>query len=272
MHKLLSLLLVAFVTFSHAKMVDAIALIVDGEAVTTAEIRAVQQQMNLSKEKAIDLLVQDRLQKAAMKNIAVSDDEVDSKIAEIAAQNNISIEQMQQILQERGTPWTRYRSNIQEAIKKEKFFKEHIATSIPQPSDDELKIFYNNHKNEFVVPSQISMVEYSSESKEAMGNFLQTQNQQGIQSRTVTKNSDELNPMLLAMLSQTKNGALTRPFNAGGRYVVFKVLSKKGQSAMPFESAKNAVIAKWKEQQQGKAIKDYFEKMKTSADVQIIRK
>ncbi|MCD6653831.1 MAG: peptidyl-prolyl cis-trans isomerase [Sulfurovum sp.] len=272
MHKLLSFLLVAFVTFSHAKMVDAIALIVDGEAVTTAEIRAVQQQMNLSKEKAIDLLIQDRLQKAAMKNIAVSDDEVDSKIAQIAAQNNISIEQMQQILQERGTPWTRYRSNIQEAMKKEKFFKEYIITSIPQPSDDELKIFYGNHKNEFTVPSQISMIEYSSDSKEAMADFLRTQNAKGVQSRTVSKNSSELNPMLLGMLSQTQNGAFTRPFNAGDKYVVFKVLSKKGQAAMPFENAKNAVIAKWKEQQQEKAIKDYFEKMKTRADVQIIRK
>lgn len=271
MYKLSALLLVAFMTFAHAKMVDAVALVVEGEAVTTAEIRAVQQQMNLSKEKAVDLLILDRLQKAAMKNIAVTDDEVDAKIAQIAAQNNISVEQMQQILQERGTPWTRYRSNIQEAMKKEKFFKEHIVTSIPQPGDDELKIFYNNHKNEFVVPSQISMIEYSSDSKEAMGDFLQTRNTQGIQSRTVTKESSELNPMLLAMLSQTKNGAFTRPFNAGNRYVVFKVLSKKGQAPMPFESAKNAVIAKWKEQQQEKAIRDYFEKMKTAADVQIIR-
>ncbi|MBD3789223.1 MAG: peptidyl-prolyl cis-trans isomerase [Campylobacterales bacterium] len=271
MKKIFSLLVIGIAVFAQAKMVDGVALIVEGEAVTTAEIRAVEQQLHLSKEKAIDLLITDRLQKAAMKNVVVTDDEVDTKIGEIAAQNAISVEQMQQILEARGTPWTKYRSSIQEAMKKEKFFKETIIKSIPEPSDDELKIFYKNHKNEFMLPSQINVVEYSTASKEAMQRFLQTGDTQGIKSRSLTQKSNELNPMLLGMLSQTPNGALTRPFNAGDKYIVFKVLSKSGQSGMSFESARNAVIGKWREQQQNKAIKDYFEKMKTNADVQIIR-
>ena len=40
---------------------------------------------------------------------------------------------------------------------------------------------------------------------------------------------------------------------------------------MPFEAARGAVTAKWKQQQQGKALKDYFEKLKTNADIQILR-
>ena len=46
-----------------AKMMDGIALIVEGEVVTLAEIRALRTQLGISKTKATDLLIQDRLQK-----------------------------------------------------------------------------------------------------------------------------------------------------------------------------------------------------------------
>ncbi len=271
MTKKLLLILSILITFAQAKMVDGIALIVEGEAVTTAEIRAVQQQMKISKEKAIDLLIQDRLQKAAMRDVDISEDAVDGKVAQIAAQNNVSIPQMQKILKQRGTTWTKYRSSIKEAMKKEKFYKEKVVATISEPSDDELKIFYRNHKKEFTIPSSISMIEYSSKTEEAMKKFLRTKSTKGIKSRSVTKKTKELNPTLLSMMLETQNGAYTRPFNAGDKYLVFKIKSKKGKVSMPFEAAKGAVAARWKQQQQGKALKDYFEKMKTNADVQIIR-
>ena len=57
MKKLILLGFITLITFTHAKMIDGIALIVEGEAVTTAEIRAVTQQLGVSKEKATDLLI-----------------------------------------------------------------------------------------------------------------------------------------------------------------------------------------------------------------------
>ncbi len=263
--------LIALFTFTYAQMVDGIAMIVEGEAVTTAEIRAVQHMRHVSKAKAVDMLVLDRLQKAAMKDVALSEDEVDAKIASIAAQNNVTVPQMQKILKQRGTSWSQYRSTIRDAMKKEKFYKEKVINAIPSPTDDELKIFYKNHKKEFTIPSSITMNEYSTEDEEAMKRFVQTHSTKGIRVRTVTKKSKELNPALLSMLLQTKNGDYTRPFNAGGRYVVFKIRSKRGKINMPFEAAKPAVLRRWKQQQQSKALKDYFEKMKANADIQILR-
>jgi len=115
------------------------------------------------------------------------------------------------------------------------------------------------------------MIEYSSKTEEAMKKFLRTKRTKGIKSRSVTKKTKDLNPTLLSMLLQTKNGAYTRPFNAGDKYLVFKIKSKKGKVSMPFEAAKGAVAARWRQKQQGKALKDYFEKMKTNADIQVIR-
>jgi len=272
MKKLILVGFITLLTLAHAKMVDAIALIVEGEAVTTAEIRAVQQQLQVSKKQATDLLIQDRLQKSAMKNIVISEDAVDEKVKQIAAQNNVSIPKMQKILKERGTTWTKYRSSIKESMKKEKFYKEKVVATISAPSEDELKIFYKNHKEEFTIPSSISMIEYSAVSEEAMKKFLQTKKKRGIKSRSIKKSTKDLNPALLGTILQTQNGSYTRPFNAGDKYISYKVLSKHGKVNMSFESSKGAVTAKWKQQQQGKALKDYFEKMKTNANIQVIRK
>ena len=271
MKKLVLLGFITLLTFSYAKMVDGIAVIVEGEPVTTAEIRAVQKQMQVSKKEATDLLIQDRLQKSAMRDIKIDEKSVDAKIAGIAAQNSLTIPKMQKILQQQGTPWNKYRSSIRDALKKEKFYQEKVVNNIPTPSEDELKIFYKNHKEEFILPKSISMIEYSARSEAGMKSFLQTKNKKGIKSHSVTKSTKDLNPALLRSILQTQDGSFTRPLNAGDRYISYKVLSKQGQVSMPFEASKGAVAAKWKQQQQSKALKDYFEKLKTNADIQILR-
>ncbi len=271
MRKLVLLGFAVLFTLVQAAMVDGIALVVEDEPVTVAELRAVQKQMNVSKEQATELLIQDRLQKSAMKDIEIADTDIDAKIESIATQNNLTVTKMKEILQEQGTSWSKYRSSVKEAMKKEKFFQEHIARSIPSPSDDELKMYYTQHKVEFIIPASVQLTEYSAPSEAAMKKFLQSKDPKGIKSTQVTKATKDLNPALLGSILQTQDGSFTRPLNAGDRFISYQVLSKEGQSAMSFEAAKGAVGARWRQEQQAKAVKDYFEKRKTNADIQIIR-
>jgi parvulin-like peptidyl-prolyl isomerase len=263
--------LLTLITFSQAKMVNAIAMTVNGEPITTAEIRNIQQKARVTKQQAIDLLVQDRLQNVAMKKITVPESDIDLKISQIATQNNLTVSKMQKLLKAQGTSWTVYRKTVKDGIKKQKFYKSVVATSIPGPSEDELKLFYQNHKKLFVIPKSIKMVEYSSSSESKLKKFLQTKNTSGIKSKSVTKSTSSINKALLGKILQTQNGSFTRPLNAGDKYITYKIISKSGQTNMSFESAKNAVAARWKQEQQGKVLKDYFEKMKTEADIRKIR-
>ena len=272
MKKLILLGLITLFSFAEAKMVDGIAIIVEGEPITTAEIHAIQTQFSVPKQKACDMLIQDRLQKSAMRNISIDENLIDSKISTIAAQNNLTVPKMQKILKEQGTSWSKYRSSIRNAMKKEKFFQENVIKNIPTPTEEELKLYYNNHKENFLAPSSVNLIEYSAPTKEIMKNFLKTKKQKGIKSRSVKKMTKDLNPTLLVSILQTQDGSYTRPFNAGDRYISYKVLSKNGKVTMPFSAAQGAVTARWKQQQQNKALKDYFEKLKTNCDVQYIRK
>ena len=259
-------------TFTYAKMMDAIAIIVEGEPITTAEIRAVQTQAHLSRQQAIDLLIQDRLQKAAMKDITIPESDIDKEVSRIAEQNGISVKKMQQILKKQGTTWSKYRESIRQGLKKKQFFKEKVATAIPSPTDDELKLFYSTHQKEFRIPKTIKVTEYWAAIEKPLKQLISSGKAKGVHSKSKTLQTTGLNPSLMGMLMQTPNGSFTAPINAGDKYIAYKVHDKSGSIQMPFESARGAVAARWRQQQQNKAVKDYFQKMKTEANIQIIRK
>ena len=270
-NRLFLFLILLPLSFLEARIVDGIALIVEGEAITSSEIRAVKSQMGISKSEAIDLLIQDRLQASAMKNVTIPEERIDTKISEIASQNNITIPQMQKMLKAQGTSWTKYRSSIRNALKKERFYQETVSPSIQEPTQDELKIFYNKHKKLFAIPKQISMIEYTANSKKAITQFLKTHKKSYVKSRKVTKSTKEMEASLLGMLLQTPNNQYTKALNTGNRYIVYLIKSKKGSATMPFEAAKSVIISKLKQEQRSSAFKEYFEKLRTRANIQIIR-
>ena len=268
--KKLLLTILFTITVSQAKMLGAIAVTVDGEAITTTEIQAVKEQMDVSKQEAIDILIQDRLQQIAIKDIQVPENDIDKKIEMIAKQNSVTVPKMQKILKEQGTSWTQYRSNIKKAMKKEKFFAQKVAKEMQQPTDDDLRLFYETHANEFIIPSSISVVEYSAPTKEEIESFMNTGT--GIEGQTIEKDTSTLNPTMLQMLLRTPDGRFTQALNAGDRYIAYKVVSKNGQTNIAFEEVKPAISMRWQQEQREKVLKEYFKKMRTSADIQIIRK
>lgn len=273
--KKLFLLLLTFSTFLtlflQARMIDGIALIVEGEPITTAEIRSVQRKFRLSKSKAIDALIQDRLQKVAMKDIAISEEMIDKKIEEIAANNHVSIKKMQRILKKSGTTWTQYRKSIDQGLRKEQFFQNTVMASIPEPSQRELKHYYNTHKKEFKIPSTLHLIEYASKTQKGIEAFLRTKKRKSITKRHLKKKTKTLSPDLLTTLLRTPRGGFTSFFNTGKHYIVYKVVSSSGTRTMPFEVAQNAVANRWRQTQQNRALKDYFKKLRTRANIQKLR-
>jgi len=273
MHKVILYTLILFTlsTLSHAKIMDGIALIVEGEIVTTAEIDTVQTQFKVSKKKAIDILIQDRLQKTAMKDIFIEEKLIDEKTKAIAAQNKISLSKMRKILLDQGTPWMKYRNTIREALKKERFFQEKVLSSIPNPTEEELKLFYKHNKKEFVFPKYVHLREYTSKKEETLKKFIKTGKKSKIKSKSVKKLTSKTDSALLSILLSAPKGQFTRIINGGNNYVVYKILSKSGKVHMPFDTVKELIANKWKRKQQDKSLKDYFGKLRTRAEIQILR-
>ncbi len=272
MKKLILIGLIAFITVGQARRIDGVAVIVEGEAVTTAEIKAVSKQLRISKKEAREMLILDRLEKSAMRGIDIPEMDIDGKIAMIARQNNISTKKMRRILKSQGTRWSKFRLSIKDSMKKEKFFRQHILPTIPTPSTQELKILYKKSRGSFTFPSRVKLIEYSSSSQKRLNSFIQDRKRRkGIKSRRLTKSTKKLNKDILNAILRTPNRSFTKVFNAGDRYISYKVLSKTGKRNMPFETSRGAVEAKWKAKQQENALRDYFDKQRTNAHIEIVR-
>ena len=273
MKKLLLLSLLIFATLTEARIYNGVAIVVNGEPITVAEISAVRKQLGVSRKDAEDMLIRNRLQKSAMKSIKVSEDEVDKRVELIAKQNNISLKKMQKVLKHQGQNWNKFRDQIKISIQKQKFFKTKIAKTIQRPSDDELQIFYRNHRDLFQMPSSVKVIEYSASTAGRIQALLHNRTKvAGVKKRKITFKGADVTPQLLTMISQTKVGEFTPAFNNGSAYITYKVLHKGKGTTKPFKDVKNAVLSAWGKEQQGTAIDAYFKKMRSGADIEVIRK
>jgi parvulin-like peptidyl-prolyl isomerase len=265
------LFLILFSIVSYAKPLNAIAMSVNGMAITTAEIKAVERLYKVSNKKAIDMLIMDRVQQSALKDIPVDDSEVNDRILIIAEQNGITVDKMKKVLTSQGTKWQKYKDRIKMAIKKEKFFRQKIAPNMNPPSNTTLKRYYEKNKKTLLLPTTINVIEYSTKDKETIDNFLKTKSKKGIKSKKTKLYTKKLDESMLNLLMRTQNGAYTRPMNAGDRYIIYKVLSKSGKRVMSFNEAKPLLIGMYQRDQRSKKLKEYFTQQKLKAKIKKLR-
>jgi len=80
-------------------------------------------------------------------------------------------------------------------------------------------------------------------------------------------------PKYISDLSQsTPEGQFTKPINTGRGFIAYFVKSKSKQSGgSNFDIVKSQVEMRWFQEQKGKVMKDYIDKLRGSADIRVIR-
>jgi parvulin-like peptidyl-prolyl isomerase len=275
MKKLLVLLLLLIITI-EAQIIDAIAIDVDGEPITTLEIQAVQEKLKMSKRAAVEALIKDRLEKSAIDraNIEISSTEIDAKIGEIAQVRGLSRKDMMSALSKKGLTWEAYREQLAVEMKKEQFFKRNIASSISRPSEDELRVYYRTNRDKFSSKplTQMSLIVYASNSskrlQEAIHNPMKRVD--GVQQKSILASSNEMNPKLFTLIQNTDEGKFTQPINTGRGFVAYYVKSKSSQGEGGFESVRNEVTMRWMQEERVKAGRNFFNKLKNDAKIRVI--
>ncbi|MCH9741149.1 MAG: peptidyl-prolyl cis-trans isomerase [Epsilonproteobacteria bacterium] len=278
MKKIIPLLLFAIIGLqAQEQIIDAIAIDVDGEPITTLEIQAVQKKLNMSKKAAIEALINDRLEKGAIEkaNITIEPSEIDAKIQQIATTRGMTKAQMRVALNQKGLTWEAYKEQLGMELKKEKFFQQQIASSLSQPTEDELKTYYETHKEKFSSVAstvQMSLIAYASNASKKLQEAMQNPMKKvaGVQQKNLLVNSSEMAPQLFQVIQNTPEGSFTQPINTGQGFVAYYVKSK-GQGQGGFESVKNAVAMQWIQEERAKAGSDFINKLKSNANIRVIR-
>jgi len=276
MKKILPLLICTFLsTQAQAQVIDAIAIDVEGEPITTLEIQAVQQKLKMSKQAAVETLIKDRLEKSAIKKagIIISHEEIQAKVNAIASSKGLTQTKMKELLRQKGLTWEMYIEQLTAEMKKERFFQQVILSTIDRPSDDELENYYNTHQAEFSnAPRQMSLVVYTSNTaaslQQAITNPMQPTS--GVTKKNILASSNEMSPELLNLINNTSVNSFTKPVNTGKGFVAYFVRSK-GSGQGGFAAVKNSVAARWIQEQRVQAGKDLLNKLKSNANIRVIR-
>ncbi len=273
-----ALLALALTGAVYAKFLDGIAIIVDNEPITTYEIEQTAKNLHIPKKEAIDLLIQKKLEAAQAKKlgISVSDFEVQNAIDNFARSKGMDIFSLREAIESKGLSWEEYKRSFKEQLLRKKLYEAIARLQSKAPSEQQLREYYQNHPQEFQVAKSVQIVKYLSPSKEILAKIAQNplyqpQNPALLQKGEESVELQKVNPKFATLLNQIPEGHFGPILPLGDRYMLIYVAKKEGKEQIPFEEAKGYILKKLANTTRGKSVKEYFQKLKASANIKIVR-
>ena len=275
--------LLTFVTLSltlffsplNASTVDGISLIINKEPITLYDIHKYATRFNLSKKEALDVLIRQKLEDSEIKKLGISADsfEVDQYIENLAISNGVSQYEFLNLIRSKNIDVAEYKEDLRSKLQRDKLYKKIISTKMQQVGDNELRAYYNDNLNEFSQASAFDVTIYSSADQQALQAIAQNPMSAvgGVELKEASFDVAKTDPKLALLLNKTAQGSFSTMVKSDQNFVLFFVKKKHNVQTIAFEDAKNYISSKLAEGKEQKAIEEYFEKLKASANIQVVR-
>ena len=259
--------------FLHAKIVDEIVAVVGNSPITSYDVETLSKNLNIPKNKALNILIDKKIIENEIKKrgISVEDYEIEEAMENIAKRNNLTLFEFKNILAQRGE-LELFRKKLKENLLKQKLFNE-IVNSKLKISPQEVKNYYETHKDEFSVFKTIQVTKYEANNPEILKRLFSNPYYDNPQIKVKTEvfSSKDLSLDKLFLFKNTKEGQFTPIVNDGLNYVTYYVSNKSGKIYLPFERVRSMILNKLMQQKRNEILKDYFDKIKNSLDIKIYK-
>ncbi len=270
----LTIILVATLS---AEIVDGVAVVVKGSAITLYDIK---QEMKLSKvdaKKAKDALIRKMLEKQEIKErkISVSSGEVYDDIKKTAARNNLSVgEFYEAVHNSSGLTSQELKDKIKEKLLSQKLYSAIAYSGVSEPSEEEIEAYFKSHKDSFAHPSGFKVVIYLSKNKARLQEKVDNPMfySPDISSNEQTLPYDRISPELTSLLERTALNSFTPivPDGKGG-HMSFYIKEIESAKETGLQSVRNQIINMIMGDQREQVLGDYFARLRHNADIKMIR-
>ncbi len=265
------LFLVLVFSFVKAEIVDRVVASVNNEPITSYDISQVVKNKNLSAEDALNYLIDKKILDEQIKKFGISVDEFDIENAmeKIAKQNGMSLFEFKTFLQEKGK-LEEFKNQLRDSLLKDKLFKAIVSSKL-RVSPEEIKSYYENHKEEFSTFKTVQVIAYYSNNPQTLEKIKKSPliSQNGVSSKTEVFEYSELPLNLMYLFKNTKVGEFTPIMNNGTNYIMYYVARKDGKVYLPPEKVKNIIASKIIAQKREEILKSYFAKVKNQANIKV---
>ena len=261
------LILIGLIIFLNAEVLNRIVATINDIPITSYEVEKLSKQLNIDKNRALNILLDQKLIDSEIKKrgIVVDEFELENALEAIAKRNGFNLFEFKNILIQRGD-YQKLINQIKNDLLKKKLFDEIIQTKL-NLDDNEIKNYYENHKDEFKVFKKIEVIKYSANNKALLEkvkqNPLSTTKNVKVKNRVYNANELPLNSLFL--FKETKEGTFTPIINELGHYSIFYIIKKEEYYYLPFEKVKNLIANKLLNEKREKVLKEYFSKLKNKA-------
>ena len=260
---------------SYAATLDAIALVVNDEPITLYDIEKRKVERNLSKEKAVGELVDEALysQLISKYNITADIFDVNNYLEKIAASNGMDLYTFKSIIKQKYTDYNKYEEQTRNLILRQKLTNTLVRGNLKIANEEDLKIYYENNLNKFKMASNVKAVQYASRNKSELNAVIANPmaNIPGISKSPVDLDQSNLNPQLRYIINETKVNQFTPIFTSNNQFVSLLIRQKDELKTIAFEEVRDRIFNIVMQDREKKYLKDYFEKLKLSADIKIVR-
>lgn len=268
-------ILLIFAIILEAKIIDGIAIKVNGNIITLYEIQNIQKDKKLSKQEAIDLLIQEKIKENEIKRLGIKVDDkvIEDEINNIAINNKITRKDLENALKAQKIDFENYKKELKEHITNRELMQKILQTNSSITNENDLMAYYENNKNEFMLPTKIKVTSYTSNSDAALQQFLQ--HPMMINTNIISKDEEidikSLPPQVSKVFLETKENSFTPVLNSGNTLIVFFIKSKEQKELLPFDEVRLNVMQKYAEVKENEILNDYFSKIKANSQIEIVR-
>ncbi len=274
MKKLLSILLIS-ACVSYANIIDAIALVVNDDPITLYDIEKRKIENTLSKEEAVSQLIDESLFNQLVKKYNITADifDVNNYLEKIAISNGMDLYTFKSIVKQKYKDYARYEEQTRQLIIRQKLTNKLVRGNLKIASQEDLKIYYDNNISKFQIASNVKALQYSANNKTILNQAIKnpTTHIEGVIKTPIDLNQDGLNPQLRYIINETKVNQFTPIFTSNKQFVTLLITQKIDQKTISLEDVKDRVFNIIMQDREKKYLKDYFEKLKLSADIKIVR-
>jgi len=275
MGKSLLFALLLTTSFSNAATIDAIALVVNDDPITLYDIEKKRYEKNLTKEKAVSELVDEALynQLITTHNITADIFDVNNYLEKMAASNGMDLYTFKSIIKQKYKDYSKYEEQTKNMILRQKLTEKLVRGNLKVATEEDLKIYYDNNKSKFQMASNVNVIQYASKNKADLAQVIKNPMSDipGISKSKLALDQTNLNSQLRYIINETKIKQFTPIFTSNKQFVSLLIMEKENQQTIAFEDVRDRIFNIVMQDREKKYLKDYFEKLKLSADIKIIR-
>jgi len=275
MYKLL--LSMIFVASVSAEIIGGVAIVVKGEAITLYELKEEMLKSNVNVENASNILIRKKLEELEIKNrnIKINSSDVYEEIKRTASRNNMSVNDFYNAtLNAKGISSTKLKEKVKYNLERKRLYASISNAKIDEPTELEIKDYYNLHKNSFSNIESFNTVIYQSNDKDLLIKKIQYPmfNSSSISSNEQILMYNNISPKLANLLKTTSKNNFTPIIpNGKGGFMCFYIKNIQTENEVSLKEVENQIVSLINAKKREQVLSDYFARLRVNASVNVIR-